>query len=210
VTEFIVNGSVEDALKRIEEGNTPSFWTHANITTMIIGLVLGMKYLHSCDVIHRDLKPANLLIDDRIRIRICDFGAAKFEGLSTRLAIGTPAYIAPEIMDGAVPTKKVDVFSFGLIVCELLVGKSVFPNNAPSMQIVKLHFQKYRPEIPDWISRPVGKLIQECWSEDPEIRPSFEKIWDVLEGVRFTFFDDVVPKVVNDFVSEVKRQTGSI
>jgi hypothetical protein len=105
------------------------------------------------------------------------------------------------------------IYRYGVVefaLYELLVGKSVFPKNAPLAQIVKLHIQKYRPEIPDWISRPVRKLIQECWSEDPEARPSFEKIWEVLEGVRFTFFDDVVPKVVNDFVSEVKRQTGSI
>jgi serine/threonine protein kinase len=63
--EFASNGSIADALARCKKGDIPSFWTHENISCVIVGLVLGMKYLQSRDVIHRDLKPANLLLDKK-------------------------------------------------------------------------------------------------------------------------------------------------
>jgi serine/threonine protein kinase len=176
---------------------------------MIVGLVLGMKYIHSQHVIHRDLKPDNLLIDDKFRLRICDFGTAVFEKCGTTTVAGTLAYMAPECFQDATPTPKVDVFAFGLILYELLVGESVFQRDATIGQIYKNHANGTRPEIPVWISRPIAELITSCWESDPDSRPTFEKIYENLEGNYFVFFNDVLPKVIIDYVAEIRSQEAT-
>jgi hypothetical protein len=207
-TEYASNGSIEDVLTRIKKGETPSFWTHENISCMIVGLVLGMKYIHSRGMIHRDLKPGNLLIDDKFRLRICDFGTAVFEECGTTVLAGTLAYMAPECLSNAVPTPKVDVFAFGLILYELLVGESVFPKGASITEIYELHQNGTRPEIPSWIPRSIAKLITSCWAPNPEMRPTFEKIYEKLKDIYFVFFTDVPPKVILDYEAEVLGQVA--
>jgi serine/threonine protein kinase len=118
-TEYACNGSVEYILSRVQQNDVPTFWNHANISRMIVGLVLAMKYVHSKGVIHRDLKPGNLLIDNWFHLRICDFGTAIWADHGTIKVIGTPCYMAPEDFSNAPPTKSVDVFAFGLILYEL-------------------------------------------------------------------------------------------
>jgi serine/threonine protein kinase len=168
-----------------------------------------MKYLHSLDIIHRDLKPGNILIDENIHVRICDFGTAVFEDCGTTTSVGTFNYISPETLEDAPPTKKVDVFAFGMILFELLVGESVFPKNTSVFGITKLHGQGFRPEIPSFVSPPIANLIKSCWAVDPEKRPSFEEIFERLEQSWFPFFEDVPAKVIRDYVLEVRNQEGS-
>jgi hypothetical protein len=206
--EYVSNGSLESVLSRVSRNDIPTFWTHENITCMIVGLVLGMKYLHSKNIIHRDLKPGNLLLDCDNRLRICDFGTAIFEDCGTTTGIGTLAYISPESLGDAPPTKKADVFAFGLILYEILFGESVFPKDANAARIYKLHKTETRPEIPEWISTPISELIKSCWSLNPELRPTFDDIYDQLERLRFAFFDDVLPEVVVEYILElVARQS---
>jgi serine/threonine protein kinase len=209
VTEFASNGSIESIISRIQKGDVLSFWTHNNISCIIVGIVLGMKYLHSLNIIHRDLKPGNLLIDENIRVRICDFGTAVFEDCGTTTAVGTFNYISPETLEDAPPTKKVDVFAFGLILFELLVGESVFPKSASIFGITKLHGKGFRPKIPSSVSPPIANLIRSCWAIDPESRPSFEEIYERLEQLWFPFFEDTPAKVVRDYSLEVTSQERS-
>jgi serine/threonine protein kinase len=204
--EFASNGSLEDVLSRIKKGDTPIFWTHETISCIIVGLVLGMNYLHSKDIIHRDLKPGNILLDENYRVRICDFGTAVFEDCGTTTAVCTLAYVAPETLEEAPPTKKVDVFAFGLILYELLVGASVFPKDGNMIRINNLHKKGFRPEIPRSVSPPIRKVIESCWYVNPVSRPTFEEIYTSLEDVWFVFFVDVPPKVVNDYVSEIRQK----
>jgi serine/threonine protein kinase len=182
VTEYITNGSVGDALMEVKEGRPPIFWSHDNIAVMIAGIVLGMKYLHSKNILHRDLKPGNLLIDRRNRIRICDFGRAMIENCfrtgRPASSIGSAAYLSPESWEGVKATKKVDVFAFGLIVYEILTGECVFGKDLKEEEIRER--KKYRPEIPGSVPIGVAKLIRECWSDYPDRRPTFDKIYEEL------------------------------
>jgi serine/threonine-protein kinase CTR1 len=206
--KYASNGSIEDALNLARRGDPPEFWTHENISCMIVGIVLGMIYLHSQDIIHRDLKPANLLIDETFRVQLCDFGTALPEICETTMAAGTVAYIAPEVRNGAHPTKAFDVFAFGLILYELLVGESVFQKDINPILLAELHRKHFRPEIPNFVPRAMRDLIEKCWSDDPSLRPTFPEIYDRLDLARFRFFDDVVPKVVLDYIKEVRNQEG--
>jgi serine/threonine protein kinase len=189
--EFMQNGSVEDALSQANEGKSPAFWSHTNIAKMLIGLILGMKYLHSKDVIHGNLQPGKLLIDDRGQLHIAGYGLGSREDDDDERPMGTVAYMAPEILDGGRRTKKVDVFAFGLILYEILVGKSVFPKTESPMQIVKLHMQDARPPIPTTIHSKIRHVIQKCWSKNPAERPTFDEIFDNLATDQFPFFADV-------------------
>jgi serine/threonine protein kinase len=105
---------------------------------MIVGIILGMRYLHSQSIIHRDLKPENILLDRLSRIRIGDFGLAREDSyFFSKPGAGTPLYMAPEIiLLGQPPTTKVDVFAFGLILYEILVGRAVFPKSLPPAEII--------------------------------------------------------------------------
>jgi CD48 antigen len=206
-TEFMSNGSVEEALARVKRGDIPVFWNHTNIAKMIIGLLLGMKYLHSRNIIHRDLKPGNLLIDDKGQIRIADFGTAKLEDCGTTTgAIGTISYMASEMLDGAQATKKVDVFAFGLIVYEFLVGESVFPKTGSAFQVAGMHVKDIRPEIPKVIHRSIGNMIKRCWSKNPDDRPTFDEIFDSWEEDWFPFFKDVDHSSWEEFIAFVRRE----
>jgi len=88
----------------------------------------GLAAAHERAVIHRDLKPANLMLDSTGRIRITDFGlasiAASIEASDVRA--GTPAYMAPEQLEGKEVTAKSDLYSLGLVLYEILTGKRAF------------------------------------------------------------------------------------
>ena len=93
-------------------------------------ILLALKYLQSNRVIHRDLKLGNLFLNDKMEIKLGDFGLATkldFEGERKRTICGTPNYIAPEIIDGKNGhSYEVDVWSLGVIMYALLVGKPPF------------------------------------------------------------------------------------
>jgi serine/threonine protein kinase len=205
--EYMCNGSLENVLTQVSEGKAPAFWIHENISLMIVGIILGMQYIHYKDIVHRDLKPGNILLDENYRIRICDFGTARFEACGTVSGniVGTLAYMAPETFGEDSPTKKVDVFSFGLILYEMLVGNSVFPKNAVLARIYGLHMGGFRPEIPSTVSPAVASVIEKCWSMNPDDRPSFGEILKNLRKDRFPFFKDVGSDVIAKFISTVNE-----
>jgi serine/threonine protein kinase len=207
-TEVMRKGSLENVLNRVKRGEIPDFWSHTNITKMMIGVVLGMKYLHSRGIIHRDLKPGNILLDEKGQIRIADFGTAKFEdyGATTTDLIGTLAYMASEALEGGHATKKSDVFAFGLILYEVLVGESVFPKKGNPLQIALMHAEGTRPEIPEVIHSSIANLIRKCWSKNPEDRPTFEEVFEILDANQFRFFEDVEYSECERFICEVMAE----
>jgi serine/threonine protein kinase len=203
-TELMSNGSLEKVLTSVKNGNIPEFWNHTNITKMIIGLLHGMKYLHSQNIIHRDLKPGNLLIDEKGQIRIADFGTAKFEDCGTTTdVVGTLAYMASETLGGGQATKKSDVFAFGLILYEVLVGESVFPKNGNILQIAEMHMQGIRREIPKHVHPLVTKVIEQCWSKNQEDRPTFEEVLNLLHANWFPLFRDIDLDACDKFISDM-------
>ena len=92
-----------------------------------------MKYLHKHRVIHRDLKLGNLFLSDKMEIKLGDFGLAtklEYEGERKRTICGTPNYIAPEILEGKRGhSYEVDIWSLGVIIYTLLIGKPPFETN---------------------------------------------------------------------------------
>jgi serine/threonine protein kinase len=206
-TKYVRNGSLEEVLRDVNDGKIPDFWTHTKITIMILGLVYGMMHVHGRRIIHGDLKPGNILLDDDHRIRICDFGNSKFEASRTAtkqsLSTFTPSYAAPELLFEGRVTEKTDVFAFGLILYEILVGKSVFPKT-DLRSVVGMHNDHSRPEIPNTVRGRVANLIKKCWSPDPSERLTFPEIYGQLYDLQFAVFADVDMTEINKFNGEIK------
>jgi len=136
----------------------------------------GLAAAHERGVIHRDLKPANLMLDGTGKIRITDFGlasiAASLEGVDAKA--GTPAYMAPEQLEGKEVTVKSDLYSLGLVLYEILTGKRAFDaNTLPELMKQR---EKSSPASPSSIVRDLDPVIERvilrCLDHDPAQRPA--------------------------------------
>jgi len=136
----------------------------------------GLAAAHERGVIHRDLKPANLMLDSSGRIRITDFGlasiAASIEASDVRA--GTPAYMAPEQLEGKEVTTKSDLYSLGLVLYEILTGKRAF--NATTLPELIKQRESSVPLNPSTIVRDLDPLVERvilrCLEKDPAQRPA--------------------------------------
>ncbi|KAL7115417.1 hypothetical protein ACP275_04G182900 [Erythranthe tilingii] len=129
VYEYMKNGSLQDCLQHVTEGKRELDWLARY--KIALGVASGLEYLHmnhNPRVIHRDLKPANVLLDDEMEARIADFGLAKempdFKThVTTSNVAGTVGYIAPEYYQTFKFTDKCDMYSFGVLLGALVIGK---------------------------------------------------------------------------------------
>jgi len=128
-------------------------------------LLLGVEYLHSINVIHRDLKLGNLFLDEKINLKIGDFGlATEVTGELDRkkTLCGTPNYIAPEVLDKSGHSFEVDMWSVGCILFTLLVGKPPFETPNIKETYSRIRRVEYRPDnpfVPDYAQDFIRKLL---------------------------------------------------
>ncbi|TVT98141.1 hypothetical protein EJB05_56573, partial [Eragrostis curvula] len=100
---------------------------------IIKGISCGLYYLHEeCHIVHLDLKPGNILLDETLVPKISDFGISKFvdekqSHISMKGPLGTPCYMAPEIMVHGEISSSADMYSFGVILIEIIAGCKIIP-----------------------------------------------------------------------------------
>jgi polo-like kinase 1 len=150
------------------------------IQSYTVQIVSALKYMHAHKVIHRDLKLGNLFINDKMQIKIGDFGLAtklEFDGDRKRTICGTPNYIAPEILEGKNGhSYEVDTWSLGVIIYTLLIGKPPFETSDVKTTYKKIKQNNYCfPESPK-ISPQAKDLVKTILTLDPEKRPSLNQI----------------------------------
>jgi sterile alpha motif and leucine zipper-containing kinase AZK len=113
-------------------------------------------------------------------------------------------YVAPECFDTGACLRS-DVFSFGLILYELIVGQPAFSVNLAKPEIARmLIVDRYRPDIPIGVDSSVADLIADCWAEDWHCRPYFKKIVKRLKGMEFKVMPGVQSSKIAKFVAEVE------
>jgi len=149
----------------------------------------AMNYLHSMQppIVHRDLKSRNILLDERYNAKLADFGATRVREntiIETSTSLGTPAYMAPECLRGESFDEKSDIYSYGVVLYELLTGRTPWEGKHPTQIIGGVGFGGDRLQLPS--SVPAGcppdflDLIKRCWL-DANLRPPFSQI---LQQVR--------------------------
>merc|ERR1719397_2006402 len=119
-------------------------------------VVLGLEHIHSHKIIYRDLKPENLLISGEGYLKIADFGFAKKRNQSTSLC-GTPDYLAPELITGAIQNFGVDWWCTGIFLYEMIVGQVPF-HDSESMKLYE-DIMESTPQLPDWVSVEAQELV---------------------------------------------------
>ncbi|CAH1423252.1 unnamed protein product [Lactuca virosa] len=146
VYEFMKNGSLQDILQQVKEGSRELDWLARH--RVALGVAAGLEYLHMSHtprIVHRDLKPANVLLDDDMEARIADFGLAKSipdadTHMTSSNVAGTLGYIAPEYHQTMKFTDKCDIYSFGILLAVLVMGKlpsDEFFQRTSEMSLVK-------------------------------------------------------------------------
>ena len=136
----------------------------------------GLAAAHEQGLLHRDLKPANIMLDGRGRVRITDFGLASLAGEvhGADVRAGTPAYMAPEQLEGKEVTFKSDIYALGLVLYEIFTGKRAF--DAPTLQELTKQRETSSPTNPSLIVKDldplVERVIDRCLEKDPAKRPA--------------------------------------
>lgn len=179
ITEYLSEGSLRAYLHKLEHKAIPL----QKLIDFALDISRGMAYIHSQGVIHRDLKPENVLIDEDFRLKLADFGIACEEAVCDLLADdpGTYRWMAPEMIKRKSYGRKVDVYSFGLILWEMLTGTIPYEDMNPIQAAFAVVNKKLRPVIPSNCPPAMRALIEQCWSLQPDKRPDFWQIVKVLE-----------------------------
>jgi hypothetical protein len=210
-TEYAPNGSLA---RLLTDSPSPLSISNATRTAIIIcGIVLGMRYIHLSGLIHRDLKPANILLNEKHHPLIGDFGSSLFQAddVTPTFDSGTIRYAAPEQYGEDAPTPKSDVFSFGLVLYELLVGSPVFSPSERSFSVIRRLRKGELPVVPGDCGFFMQELIARCWAHDPDVRPSFHQIlWEIC-CVNFAILPNAAPNEIQDFCDAIvdwERKAG--
>jgi serine/threonine protein kinase len=210
VMEFMPNGSLKHVLHQVQQGKPQLFWTDTGIAIIVCEVVASVEFMHLQEFVYRDLKPANILIDSEGRSRIADFGSSKFIERATHLSEnyqGTFQYQAPELYGEDPYTEKIDVFSFALVLYEILVGRPVNSATLSEFQVMKKVCSKIRADLPGGMYDDVKSLITRCWSANPGERSSFSNILVELKRIRFMILPGVNSASVDLFLREILHQT---
>lgn len=153
-----------------------------------IGLQVAqaLRHAHRAGVVHRDVKPSNVMVATDGRARLTDFGIAKLVGEAdghtrTGETIGSPAYLAPEQVEGRRVSPAIDVYSLGLVLLEALTARRAYPGSAMEAAIARLHTA---PLIPVSLGPAWGRLLDRMTRIDPAERPDAQGVVDALTDLR--------------------------
>lgn len=180
VTEFMSGGSVYDYLHK-QKGT----FKLPSLVRVAIDISKGMNYLHQNNIIHRDLKAANLLMDENEVVKVADFGVARVKAQTGVMTAetGTYRWMAPEVIEHKPYDHKADVFSFGIVLWELLTGKLPHEYLTPLQAAVGVVQKGLRPAIPKNTHPKLAELLERCWQQEPNLRPDFSEIIDILRQI---------------------------
>jgi tRNA A-37 threonylcarbamoyl transferase component Bud32 len=179
ITEFLQNQSLYNLLHLTKIEVKPQ-----TKLEMARDIAIALNFLHLSQIVHRDIKSHNILLDDRLKIKLCDFGLARNESELNKGTMkfgGTPTYMAPEIFQKKAYDKKIDIFAFGTLLWELFARKVPFEGLEPSDVMQRVMAEE--PLSMSGIHKKIAQLVAECRATDPKKRPDFNYVVEVLENI---------------------------
>jgi serine/threonine-protein kinase len=127
------------------------------------GVAAGLAAAHAKGILHRDLKPANVMLDSHGDARITDFGLALMDDAEQKHVVGTPAYMAPELLEGAPATIQSDLYALGLVMYEIFTGRRPYGGRSSEITTPSDVIRDMEPAV--------ERIILRCLSRDPAQRP---------------------------------------
>ncbi|KAG0568631.1 hypothetical protein KC19_6G034500 [Ceratodon purpureus] len=214
VFEYAENGSLSDCLHYQIAYPSSSFSRSVGLLSwklriqIALDIALGLEYLHSYtqpSLVHKDVKSSNILLDRQFRAKVANFGMAKIAepgqgGIMTEHIVGTQGYLAPEYLEQGLITTRVDVFSFGVVLLEMLSGQEAISSNGEAGQFTHLSTtifdvlsdvlssDEQMAKLQAWmdsrlldayppdIAYSVASLARTCVETDPSKRPDMKEI----------------------------------
>ncbi|KAL0921125.1 hypothetical protein M5K25_008164 [Dendrobium thyrsiflorum] len=166
--ELANGGALSNLAGRLDESKIRSFTRQ---------ILLGLSYLHSNGIAHCDVKGRNVLLCSDGLVKLADFGCARSVGDCARTVMGTPAFMAPEVVRGEEQGIAGDVWSLGCTVVEMATGKSPWPEATnPVAAIHQISFSSDVPAMPEWISDKGKDFVSKCLRRDPKERWTTEQL----------------------------------
>ncbi|KAG7390273.1 hypothetical protein PHYPSEUDO_008411 [Phytophthora pseudosyringae] len=178
IMEYMPNGSLYEYLR-----DAANFFPHQLVVTSAFDIASGMAHIHASDVLQRDLKSKNCLLSENLVVKVSDFGLARFRSLQygSYTWVGTPFWAAPEVIRHEPYDEKADVYSYGIVLWELVERKDPYDNLNAFQVPLQVANEGLRPAE---FTRPaplgLEELMRQCWDADPEQRPSFADISQTL------------------------------
>uniref|UniRef100_A0A8C1Z269 LIM domain kinase 1 n=1 Tax=Cyprinus carpio TaxID=7962 RepID=A0A8C1Z269_CYPCA len=197
ISEYVQGGTLTDTIQKMDRDHP---WKLK--VSYAKDIAAGMAYLHSMNVIHRDLNSHNCFVRENQTVVVADFGLAqlvkeekssspgqlsKLNKLGRKkryMAVGNPYWMAPEMLNGKVYDERVDIFSFGIVVCEIIGRVYADPDYLPRTQDFGLNvnefLERYMAKDCPAAFFPIAVL---CCALEAEKRPSFAKLEEWLENL---------------------------
>ncbi|XP_076318768.1 mitogen-activated protein kinase kinase kinase 11-like [Tachypleus tridentatus] len=187
-----------------------------------IQIARGMNYLHSegpISLIHRDLKSSNVLLSEPLdtgdlkqkTLKITDFGLARELYKTTRMsAAGTYAWMAPEVIKSSTYSKASDVWSYGVLLWELLTGETPYKGFDTFAVAYGVGVQKLTLPIPSTCPFPFSRILKECWNIDPHSRPTFVNLLTDLEVIAHSPFMSTPQESFHTLQEDWKHEIGEM
>ena len=193
--EYLESGSLNHYIHEVIRGKLD----HGSFFSIARDIALALNYLHKKPqpIIHMDLKSANILLDAYLRAKVADLGLAKYasqdsieaasdlRGLELSGPRGTPAWMAPEMLEDCVRVSTAtDIYGLGLILCEMKTGERPFVHLTLE-QVCKAIKEGQRPTLPSDVTDDLRTLMTMCWCTEPAQRPNCEQVLAKLNQMSF-------------------------
>lgn len=165
VFEYVEGGTVTELVRR-EGALAPR-----RAVELMVGVLDALATAHAQGVVHRDLKPSNVLLGADGRARVMDFGiAARVSGGSDGRIVGTPGYLSPEAARGEAPSPRMDVFSAGVMLAELLAGQRLMVERDPMRALQRVQVEDLQLPPKADVDDTLRGIVQRALSRDPQRR----------------------------------------